>query len=391
MGKKKVEINSNTSLNKVKTTLYNMIRSSKKIDGRSFQKYVNQVAAIKNKEENRQKLMHLYDTIVAIDKGESKSSFRKVAEVKETKNKAATKISQAFKKHVEPVVEFKNLSKAKSHIEFNVDHVPSYGNLDFRALYIKLRDRIYSEARKLMTIKSNIKLAMGVNVSFMDKDKQVFTQTVETKVRTVYSKDELQQVLLELANDINKLFEAMRHAGSGFALTKIHYIFLESYDIKPVRGSSYIPTPEKYSNPKCGLINIKNEDQECFKWCMRYHQSKKAKNDDRTTVLKKLDDKYIYDGVTFPAGYDDIKKFENNNEVAVFVYNIGNNNNINREYVGNPCYICNDVIYLLRIENEEKSHYVYIKHLSRLMNFNHYSSMLMVHGVHIVRNTKMRR
>ena len=42
--------------------------------------------------------------------------------------------------------------------------------------------------------------------------------------------------------------------------------------------------------------------------------------------------------------------------------------------MGNPCYICNDVIYLLRIENEEKSHYVYIKHLSRLMNFNrHYS------------------
>ena len=110
MGKKKVEINSNTSLNKVKTTLYNMIRASKKIDGRSFQKYINQVAAIKNKEENRQKLMHLYDTIVAIDKGEGKSSYRKVAEVKATKNKAATKISQAFKKHVEPVVGYSSNS-----------------------------------------------------------------------------------------------------------------------------------------------------------------------------------------------------------------------------------------------------------------------------------------
>ena len=109
MGRKKVEINSNTTLNKVKVTLYNMIRASKKIDGRSFQKYINQVAAIKNKEENRQKLMHLYDTIVAIDKGESKSSFRKVAEVKATKNEAATKITKLIKKRVEPVVEFKNL------------------------------------------------------------------------------------------------------------------------------------------------------------------------------------------------------------------------------------------------------------------------------------------
>ena len=33
---------------------------------------------------------------------------------------------------------------------------------------------------------------------------------------------------------------------------------------RPLRGSSYIPTHEKYSNPKCGLINIRNEDQECF-------------------------------------------------------------------------------------------------------------------------------
>jgi len=49
MGRKKSEITDKTSLNAVKTKLYNMIRTSKNIDGRSFQKYINQVAAIKNK------------------------------------------------------------------------------------------------------------------------------------------------------------------------------------------------------------------------------------------------------------------------------------------------------------------------------------------------------
>ena len=38
------------------------------------------------------------------------------------KNDAATKIAKVFKKHVAPVVEFKNLGKAKSHVEFNLDH-----------------------------------------------------------------------------------------------------------------------------------------------------------------------------------------------------------------------------------------------------------------------------
>ena len=102
MGRKNSEINSHTKLNTLKTKLYTMIRTSKKIDGRSFQKYINQVAAIKNKEENRPKLMHLYDTINEINKGETTSTFRKVAEVakekKAKKTEAAAKIQRLFKK-----------------------------------------------------------------------------------------------------------------------------------------------------------------------------------------------------------------------------------------------------------------------------------------------------
>ena len=42
--------------------------------------------------------------------------------------------------------------------------------------------------------------------------------------------------------------------------------------------------------------------------------------------------------------------------------------NVFREKLGNCDYILNDVVYLLRMENEEKIHYVHIKHLSRFMN-----------------------
>jgi hypothetical protein len=163
--------------------------------------------------------------------------------------------------------------------------------------------------------------------------------------------------------------EHTKHKGSGYSVKKIRHVFLKSYNVKPLRGSSYIPTPEKFTNPKCGLVNIKNEDNECFKWCMKYHQSPKAKHDDRTTVLRRIDDKYTYEDVNFPASFDDIETFEQNNKVAVFVYAI-KDDSVFREKLGNPEYVPNDVIYLLRIENEETSHYVYIKHLSRLINFN---------------------
>ena len=111
---------------------------------------------------------------------------------------------------------------------------------------------------------------------------------------------------------------------------KIHYAFIETYKKKPVRGSSYIPTPEKYINPKCGLINIQNEDQECFRWCMKYHQSLKDKNSHRITVLKKVDDNYNYENVNFPASLNDIEQFELNNKLSVFVYSVNDKDGISR-------------------------------------------------------------
>ena len=71
-----------------------------------------------------------------------------------------------------------------------------------------------------------------------------------------------------------------------------------------MRGSSYIPTPARYSNSKCGLINIQNDDQECFRWCMRYHQSEKKQNDKRLSALKKVKDKYDYGDMSFPADFE---------------------------------------------------------------------------------------
>jgi hypothetical protein len=203
MGRKKSEITDKTSLNAVKTKLYNMIRTSKNIDGRSFQKYINQVAAIKNKEANRNKLMDLYDTVKAINQGEQRATYKKVSEVKaqkvaevKLKNESATKISKLFKKAIEPVVEYKNLDKAKSHIEFNVDHVKGYDKLDLTALFPKLKDRVIIEARKLMTIKNNIKIVIGVNSTWIHKEENKdITQIVKTKIKTVYSKDELNRVI----------------------------------------------------------------------------------------------------------------------------------------------------------------------------------------------------
>ena len=55
--------------------------------------------------------------------------------------------------------------------------------------------------------------------------------------------------------------------GSGWVIDRIdsHYLNVTLY--KPLNGSSYIELPLELRNPIKGLINIKNQDNECFRWC----------------------------------------------------------------------------------------------------------------------------
>ena len=101
--------------------------------------------------------------------------------------------------------------------------------------------------------------------------------------------------------------------------------FSLSYDIyenKAARSGSYIKTPEKYSNAKCGLINIQNKDDKCFMWCVKYHQPMQTNNDARITNLTSVKDKYDYSEITYPTSLEDIKIFEESNKICMWVYGI---------------------------------------------------------------------
>ena len=284
-------------------------------------------------------------------------------------DEASKTIAKNFRKFNQPRTKFLSYDSPMSVVEISVAHLKKEEK-DLPKFLGSLKEKLIIAARKLLIMKTNMKFGLGVNATFASTDSKTdVTNTVSTKHMSVNSKAEVPRVMDSLIDIAINMFEHINHKGSGYTIKKINHVFLKSFKVKPLRGSSCIPTPEKFANSRCGLVNIKNEDNECFKWCMKYHQTKKEKNCDRTTVLSKIEDKYNYENVNFPAGFDDIETFEKNNKVAVFVYNI-TDGAITREKVGDPEYVCNDVIYLLRIEQEELSHYVYIKHLSRLININ---------------------
>lgn len=90
---------------------------------------------------------------------------KRLAEKKEievVKTKAAKTILTAFKKHMEPKLEFRNLDKAQSQIHFDVDHIKGFDGMTLTEKYPKLKTRMYNEGRKLLVIKNTMKLTDGI-------------------------------------------------------------------------------------------------------------------------------------------------------------------------------------------------------------------------------------
>ena len=91
-------------------------------------------------------------------------------------------------------------------------------------------------------------------------------------------------------NEILNVIDKRVSEGLGWVIDRVdsHYINIVIY--RPLNGSSYIELPIELKNPAKGLINIKNKDDECFRWCHIRHLNPQRKNPQRI----KKDDKTIY-------------------------------------------------------------------------------------------------
>ena len=71
----------------------------------------------------------------------------------------------------------------------------------------------------------------------------------------------------------------------------------------------HISNHQKPNYLKCGLINIKNEDDACFKHCTSYHQTQHENHDGRLTNLEKYNNTYTYNNISYPTSLEDVKLF----------------------------------------------------------------------------------
>ncbi|GFS79258.1 protein NYNRIN [Nephila pilipes] len=80
---------------------------------------------------------------------------------------------------------------------------------------------------------------------------------------------------LEEAFKINQnSFEEFTQRGSGWTLERILKLELNMAKYQPLSPSNYIPLPKTLVDKKKAILNIKNEDQKCFVWCLLAYKLK---------------------------------------------------------------------------------------------------------------------
>ena len=176
------------------------------------------------------------------------------------------------------------------------------------------------------------------------------------KAKIVTKVDDIEPELNMSRQEILNTIDKWVSEGAGWVIDLIdsHYINVTLY--KPLNGSSYIELPTEPRNPKKGLINIKNKDAECFRWCHIRHLNPQEKDPHR---IKKEDKKMInemnYEGIEFPVSQKHYSK-RNSIRINVFGYKDGQPFPIN---ISKETF--EDQMNLLLITKDEKKHYVLIK------------------------------
>ena len=284
----------------------------------------------------------------------TKQLERKEKKAKEEKDRifTPTREASAFKNYTNQYVMY-NTIKNYPPLEFLEHAKPAILNIFNSNRNIKTILYLHC----LMIRSDPGELAKVKEFAFHSKDLKLILEG--TNEEEVYD-----EMVDEIEEEIQKVGEA---EGSGWDFLGVIKLVLHTTRWDPINAGSYIDLPEALKN-KHAIINMKNQDEECFKWCVLralYPKDKNAERIDRD--LKSKQDTLNMKGIRYPVNFRDIDRFESQNpEISITILGYNKDERIYplkiSRYTG-----CEHDITLLLIKDGEKSHYCLVKNLSALL------------------------
>ena len=198
------------------------------------------------------------------------------------------------------------------------------------------------------------------------KEEVIYTEAYFlSKVEINFQGTDVEDLYSKMMHKILVSLETFIREGSGWIFDRVEELHIHTVKYEPLKGSSYIPLPKNLATKKA-LINMKNMDNECFKWCITRALNPVEKNAERITkILHRQAEKLNWEGLKFPVELPQISRFEKLNNVSVNVYGY-EKNVVYPLRVSKAEYTIH--VNLLLISEGEKKHYCLIKNMSRLLS-----------------------
>ena len=222
----------------------------------------------------------------------------------------------------------------------------------------------------------NIKTILYLYVEMTQGEREVEFAFHSKGLKLVLEGTDEEETYDEMTSEILEEIDKTREAeGSGWKFEKVIKLVLHTTRWEPVNAGSYIELPQELKNRKA-IINMKNQDDKCFMWCVLRALNPKDKNAERIdNDLKSKVDILNMEGIQYPVSFRGIDRFEQlNPEISISVLGYNKEEKVYplkvSKYTG-----CKHDIVLLLIKNGENSHYCLVKNISALfasqINNNH--------------------
>ena len=225
----------------------------------------------------------------------------------------------------------------------------------------------------IMISNRNIKVMLYLNCIMKQISSDGFTQEKQFAFHSKNNKiilesTDVYEVYQEMINEIEEEIQKVEHAhGSGWSFVKVENLVLHTSIWNPVNAGSYIDLPPFLKN-KYAIINMKNEDNKCFKWCVLRALYPKNKNAERIDKdLKNKENTLNMKGIRYPVNFRDVDRFESQNpEISITILGYNKDERVYPLKISKYTGAKHDIVLLL-IKNEENSHYCLVKNLSALI------------------------
>ena len=158
---------------------------------------------------------------------------------------------------------------------------------------------------------------MHVNFSSNDtrETRTMFVWSNSEEIRSGNETDDIIKGLLNSFLNNYQKEEIVLRNGSNFIFESLDLLSSHIHQTSLKRGKSYIKSPE-WLIIKRATINPRNKVDKCFQYFLTIalNHQKSEHHSERISNIEPYIDQYNWEGIDFPAGIKDWKKFERNSK-----------------------------------------------------------------------------